>query len=345
MTRFSARRPPTIRLSTVRFLLMRLGALIGLLLLLSLLMFVLQRVSGQDPVSATMGRASAAAKAAARHRLGLDQPAPEQYLHYLAGLLHLDLGTSYRTHHTVLTDITTYLAPSVELIVCAAVLAVLLAVVFAVSSVLHWPGSSIYRGLLYLGHTAPTFMLGIVAIILLYQDLGWLPAAGQVNDASALPPDWHWVLLDSVVHGQPAIFVDAVRHLVMPALALAIGPALAVGRILRSSILTTLDSDYVRTARAKGLSEWRVITRHVLRNSLNGALSMAGLQVGFMFGGVLVIESVFSRPGLGSYLDDSLAQADFPAVAGVTFVLASCYVMINTVVDLLQALADPRIAR
>jgi peptide/nickel transport system permease protein len=268
---------------------------------------------------------------------------PTQYVRYLDGLAHFNFGTSFRTHHPVLADIKTYLPPTTELVVAALIVAVVLGVIFAVSSAAHWPGSGIYRALLYVGHTTPSFMLGIFGLIVFYQDTGWLPASGQVSDPETLPPSWHWVLLDSLIHGDWGLAGDDLSHLVMPAIALGIAPALAIGRILRSAILITLDSDYVRTARAKGIREWRVIAGHVLRNSVNGALSMTGLQLGFMFGGVLVVEEVFTRPGLGSYLAASLADADFPAVAGVTFVFAGVYIVANTIVDILQAAADPRI--
>jgi peptide/nickel transport system permease protein len=132
---------------------------------------------------------------------------------------------------------------------------------------------------------------------------------------------------------------------VMPATVLAIAPAIAIGRIFRSSLEATLHADHVRTARSKGLPELRVLTGHVVRNSIGPALSMAGLQLGFMFAGVVVVEQVFSWPGIGNYLAASIPVADFPAVAGVTLVLGSVYIVTNAVVDLLQVAADPRIAR
>jgi peptide/nickel transport system permease protein len=345
--------PPTIKAAAlrhamlgahVRFIAMRLAALVVLLLVLSLVLFTLQQISGTDPVAAMLGsNASHSQIEAVRHQLGYDQPAVEQYLRYLDGLLHGNLGTSFRTHHPVSSDIGTFLPPTIELVLAALLVALVLAAAFAITSVLNWKGTGIFRGLLLVGACTPTFLLGIAGLIVLYQDLGWLPAGGQVTNPDTAPTGTGFMLIDALVHGQVGVFADAVRHLVLPALALGIGPAVAIGRVFRTSISDTLGSDYVRTARAKGLTEPRILRRHVLRNAINGALSMTGLQIGFMFAGTVVVEGVFSWPGIGSYLEDSIAVSDFPAVAGVTFVLAAIYIVANALVDILQSLADPRI--
>jgi peptide/nickel transport system permease protein len=139
------------------------------------------------------------------------------------------------------------------------------------------------------------------------------------------------------------VFKDAIQHLIMPGLCIAIGPAVSIGRVLRSSIVTNLQSDYVRTARAKGLREWAVLWRHTVRNSLGAALSMTGLQVGLMFAGVVVIEEIFAWPGIGFYTVQAIPRLDFPAIAGVTLFLGAAYVIINTAVEVLQGVADPRL--
>jgi peptide/nickel transport system permease protein len=329
----------------VRFIASRLISLVALLLALSLVLFALQQLSGTDPIAAMLGsNASHSQILKVRHQLGYDQPAAEQYLRYLKGLLHGDLGTSFRTRHPVSADIATFLPPTVELVGAALLVALLLAAAFAFSSAARWRGTGIFRGLLLVGATTPVFLLGIAGLILLYQDLGWLPAGGQVTNPDTAPGGTGFLLIDSLVHGQPAVFGDAVKHLILPALALGIAPAVAIGRVLRAGLSDTLASDYVRTARAKGLTEPRILRRHVLRNAINGALSMTGLQVGFMLAGTVVVEGIFSWPGVGSYLEASISASDFPAVAGVTFVFAGGYIVVNTLVDILQSLADPRIA-
>jgi peptide/nickel transport system permease protein len=191
--------------------------------------------------------------------------------------------------------------------------------------------------------SAPVFLLALLSILFLYGKLGWFPATGQTGYIDAPTGPTGFLLVDSLVAGRFNVFGDALWHLVLPAFCVAIGPAVAIGRVLRSSMMANMESDHVRTARAKGMSESRILVHHAVRNSVGAALSMTGLQAGLMFAGVVVVEVVFAWPGIGSYAAQSIAVGDFPAVAGVTLVIGVAYVLINTVVDILQAWADPRI--
>ena len=320
----------------------RLGAAAVILLTLSLTLFVLQQVSPGDPARAYVGaNASPELVSAERHRLGLDDPFATQYLRFLGGVASGDLGRSLRTRQPVVADLATYLPATAELVVTAFLVTLALAGLYALSGALRWPGASVGRGLLLLLATAPPFLLALIGIIVFFGRLGWLPARG-IGDFEDLGPTG-MLVVDTLLHGQADAFADAVGHLVLPAVVLSIAPAVAVGRVLRSSLRSELDVDYVRTARSKGLAERHVVGRHVLRNAINPALSMAGLQLGFMFAGVVVVEQVFTWPGIGNYLAASIPVADFPAIAGVTLVLGAGYVVSNTVVDLLQAVADPRV--
>jgi peptide/nickel transport system permease protein len=306
-----------------RFLFRRLGSLVAVLLVLSAVVFLLQQVSPGDPARAALGaNASRQAVAAERLRLGLDDPLPVQFLRFLAGALHGDFGTSFRTHRPVAVDLASALPATVELVLAAFVIALVLAALFAASAALSWPFSGVYRGVLLLGATAPPFLLALGGIILFYAHLGWLPASGRGD-------------------GGPG---SELAHLVLPATVLAIAPALAIGRILRAGLETTLAADHVRTARSKGLGEAGILAHHVVRNAVGPALSMAGLQLGFMFAGDVVVEQVFSWPGMGNYLANSIPTSDFPAIAAVTLVLGAVYVVVNTVADVLQTAADPRLA-
>ena len=325
------------------FLLRRLSTGVLILLILSFVIFLLQSVAPGDPARAYVGaNASPAVVAEERQRLGLNDPVSSQFLHFLGGLFTGDLGRSLRTRQAVTADMATYLPATVELVVAAFLLALVFAAAYALSGALRWPGASIGRGLLLLLAAAPPFLLALIGIIVFFGQLGWLPARG-VGDFQD-PGPFGMQVVDTLVHGQADAFVDAVRHLLLPALVLSIAPAVAIGRVFRSSLQSVLHVDYVRTARSKGLTEWQVITHHVVRNAIGPALSMSGLQLGFMFAGVVVVEQIFSWPGIGNYLAASIPVSDFPAIAGVTLVLGAIYVLAGVVVDLLQAVADPRIA-
>lgn len=325
-------------------ILKRIGAAALIMMILTAIMFWLQRFSTGDPVRARLGPgASQAVVDAARARLGLDDPVAVQYLRYLGGVLHGDLGTSIRTGRPVQSDLAMFIPATAELTVVAFAFALLLAVLFAVASALRWPGGRIFRAILTVGGAIPSFLVAIAGIIVFYKYLGVLPATGRTAIPDAPTGPSGMLLVDSAVNGRVDVLADAWTHLLLPAGVLALGPALAIGRVLRSSILTTLMADHVRTARSVGLSEFAVMTRHVIRNAVGPALSMAGLQLGLMFAAVLVVETVFAWPGLGQYVALSIPVDDFPATAGVVLILAAGYVAINTVVDILQATADPRI--
>lgn len=322
----------------------RLLAAVLIILSLTAILFGLQHASHTDPVHAFLGPgASAQTVAATRARLGLDDPLPTQYVRYVKGLTHGDFGVSYRTRHPVSDDLSTFFPASLELMVAALLLALVLAVVLAVATTLQWPGAAVFRLLLIAGSAAPAFLLALGGIIIFYKQLGWLPATGRTSLLDAPTGPTGLLTIDGVLAGRPEVVSDALKHLLLPSVALAAGPAVAIGRVLRSSLVATMRQDYTRTARAKGLPEIAVLRRHVLRNSIGPALSMTGLQVGLMFAGVLVIEQIFAWPGLGQYTAQSVPISDFPAIAGVTLALGVAYVAINTVVDVLQATADPRI--
>jgi peptide/nickel transport system permease protein len=322
----------------------RLAAVVVILLALTAVLFLLQHISPADPVKTMLGPgASQELVAQTRRELGLDDPISVQYVHYVGHLLHGDLGTSYRTRRPVGTDLATFLPATLELTLFALVLALVLAVALAVATTLNWPGAGVFRLVLLVGAAMPAFLLAIGGIILFYKQLGWLPATGRTDILDAPAGPTGLLTVDSILHARPDVFVDALRHLLLPGLAIAIGPAVSIGRVLRSSLVTTQRTDYTRTARAKGLTEVQVMRWHVLRNSVGPALSMTGLQVGLMFAGVLVVELIFAWPGLGQYTAQSIPVGDYPAIAGVMLLLGGAYVVINTVVDLLQAAADPRI--
>jgi peptide/nickel transport system permease protein len=327
------------------FVLSRLAAMVAILIGLTAVLFVLQHISPMDPVHAQLGaQASAEAIAARRHALGLDQPVLNQFWNYLTAAAHGNLGMSYRTRRPVDTDLSDFAPATFELALYGIVIALILAALLAFGTTLKWRGAGVLRAVLFTGASAPMFLLGIIGLIVFYQKLGWVPANGRSTVPNPPTGPTGLLTVDGVLSGRLDVAADALHHLILPAIVVAVGPAVAIGRVLRSSLLTDVESDYARTARAKGLSESRIMLGHVLRNCIGSALSMTGLQVGLMFSGVLVVEQVFGWPGIGQYISQSIPVADFPAIAGVTLMLGALYVVINTGVDLLQAAADPRIA-
>jgi peptide/nickel transport system permease protein len=322
----------------------RVAAMFGILLVLTAIVFGVQQLSPTDPVHNYLGANSTPAQvAAARHKLGYDKPLPVQYVRYVVDLLHGDMQTSLRTRQPVATDLGNALPATIELALAAMLIAAVLAILLGVASAARWRGAGIFRFILVAGGSIPAFLAAILGIVLFYNHLHWVPAPGRTAYLNAPTGPTGLLTVDGILHGRLNVTVDAIRHLILPSIAVALVPAVSVGRVLRSSISDALQSDYVRTARAKGLSERVVLLRHTIRNSAGAALSMGGLQIGLMFAGVMVVEVVYNWPGIGLYTYQSINRADLPAIAGVTVLLGAVYVIINTVVDILQAVADPRI--
>lgn len=323
----------------------RLGAMVVILVVLTAVVFLLQQLSGINPAHAYLGpNASQAAIAHETKILGYDRPFYQQFLTYLGHAVQGNLGRSLRTRDAVAANIRAYLPATAELAIAGLGLALLLGAALGLGSIGRWRGSGVLRMLLLSGASIPGFLLALLGILLLDGKLHWLPATGDTGFTNAPAGPTGMVVLDTLLHGNLAMFWDAIVHLILPAICVSLGPAVSIGRVLRTSLESAMGSDFVRTARAKGLREKTVLVRHALRNSLSAALSMTGLQVGLMFAGIVVVETIFAWPGIGLYVEQSIPSADFPAIAGVTLVLGVGYVVINAVVDVLQAVVDPRVA-
>lgn len=319
-------------------------ATIPVLLILAATVFVLQQVSPVDPARAVVGdRASAEVVARAREQLGLDKPIAVQYVRYVRRLLHGDLGQSAVTRRPMSSDLAEFLPATIELVLAAFLLAVVLGGLLGIALALRWRGSAILRFFMIAGSALPVFLIALLGLIYFYRNLGLLPATGRSSFGDVPTGPSGLLILDGILAGRFEIVGDALVHLVLPATCLAIGPAVAIGRVLRSSLVNVLRSDYARTARAKGLSEFQVLVRHGLRNAAGPVFSMGGLQIAALFGAEIIIERIFAWPGMGSYIAQAIAIGDFLTIAGVTLALGVIYVFANLVVDLCQAAADPRI--
>jgi peptide/nickel transport system permease protein len=328
----------------VRLILRRLASMVVVLLVLVAIIFFLQHLSPVDPVRVLLGpQASASAQAEYAHRLGLDRPLPVQYARYLAGVSHGDFGTSVRTRTAVSDDLATAVPATVELVGFAILLAAVLALVLALMSAARWRGAGLLRGVLLAGASAPPFLLALLGIMFLSNRLGWLPGSGRTSMRGVPTGPTGMLVVDSVLAGRLDVAGDALTHLLLPATCIALISAVAVGRVLRGSLLDSLGAAYSRTAYSKGLTKRQVLLRHSFRNSVGPALSMAGLQLGVVFAGTVVVEQIFGWPGMGSYLAQSIPANDFPAISAVTVIIGAAYVLTNTAVDVAQAVADPRI--
>ena len=327
-----------------RFAVTRLVGALGVVIALITIVFVLQAIVPGDPVRARVGaNASPEVVARERHRLGLDRPLLVQYVKYVENAASGSLGESVRTGQPVLGDIGSFLPETAVLAFAAMLLAVCGGLVLGILGATASRGAGVVRLAFVGGASAPSFLLALGLIYLLYLKLGWLPASGASGIDSAPTGPTSVPLLNGIAHGRTDVVVDALKHLALPALSLALLPAVAIGRVLRSSLLDTYATDYIRTAHAKGLSPRVVLWRHALRNSLSAPLTMTGLQLGLLLGGVVVVETVFAWPGIGLYTDQSIHAGDLTAIAGVTLIVGAGYVLVNVLVDLAQALADPRI--
>jgi peptide/nickel transport system permease protein/dipeptide transport system permease protein len=242
----------------------------------------------------------------------------------------------------VAADLARFLPASLELMIAALTLGILIGAGVALPQVLsRWAGW-FQLGLIGAA-SAPIFLTGLLLSLLFWYRLGWLPGGGRVApDVFAAGPTG-FLVLDGVLTLQPRLVLSALAHLVLPAVTLALPVAVAIGRTLASSLTSVYRQNYIRTARAKGIGEIAVLLRHGLRNAAGPALSMVGLQMALLFGNLLIVEQIFAWPGLGLYTVQAFASADLPAVLGVALVFAVLYLVVATIIDILQAMIDPRL--
>ncbi|MEM9901206.1 MAG: ABC transporter permease [Pseudomonadota bacterium] len=333
----------------LRFSIRRVITGVFLCIGVTLIAFLLTLVVPGDPVAASLGDVAAddpVIVAAFRERYGLDKPLPEQYLIYVTGLLQGDLGTSLNTRRPVLDDLRQFLPATIELSIAAMTIAMVLGVALGVIAAVYrdgWPDQAI-RVISLAGVSVPTFWLSLVCLYVFFYLLGWSPGVGRLPPGALAPQAVTGMYsVDAALAGDWEKVGDALAHLALPALVLAVYTIGAITRFTRASMLETLEQDYVRSARAKGLPARVVVMRHALRPALAAIVTVSGLAFGRMLGGAVLVESVFSWPGLGEYAYRSALSLDLRAIMGVSLVIAIVYILVNLVVDLLYAVIDPRI--
>jgi peptide/nickel transport system permease protein len=328
------------------FVLRRLAWLVLVAVGMTLLTFVLTHLIPADPAKAAAGLdATADQIERAKRDLGLDQPLPQQYLTYLGNLARGNLGTSIVTKRPVRDDLADYLPATLELTLWTLLVVVLVGVPLGVVSATRRGGLSdlLTRLFATLWVALPVFWFGLVLQLIFYLRLGWLPAGERLDPNVALAPITGLVTVDAVLRGNGEALLSALRHLVLPVLTLALARVAIVMRMTRAGMLEVLDADYIRTARARGLSERAVVYRHALRNAALPVLTTIGTQVGFLLGGAILVEAIFQWPGMGRYAVSSITSVDFPAVMGVALVAAALFVLVNLLVDVAYVALDPRI--
>ena len=329
------------------YTLRRILLLVPVLLGLSVLVFAIGRLLPGDPVLLAAGpNASKAEVAALATEFGLDQPIPVQYWRYLSGLLHGDWGRSLQTRGPVLEDLQVYLPATLELVVAAMVVAVLLGIALGLLSAVKRNGWVDYLvRLVSLGSISmPRFFLGLLLQLVFAMWLGWFALGGRFPLTGSPPPTVTGMLtLDSLIAGDLAAFWLALQHLALPALAMSLSPLATITRMMRASTLEVLQQDYVLTARALGIPPGKLLFRHVLRNALSATLTVIGLYFGWLLGGTVLVETVFDWPGIGLYATKSILTQDFMPVMGVVLCIGTLFVLFNLLIDLSYGLINPKV--
>ena len=330
----------------LKYVIKRILMVIPVMIGVSIIVFSLMRVFSPDPAPIVLGQhATQEAITAWRDSNGLNEPVVKQYFTYVKGALTGDLGVSYYSKAPVSEEVGARFPATIELalaaITFASIVGVLLGVIAAVKKNSVWDASSTIFALI--GVSIPIFWLGILLIMFFSGFLHLLPSGGRINVLLEPVHVTGFYMVDALLEGNTAAFRDAAAHILLPTLALGMYSMAIITRMTRSTMLETLGQDYIRTARAKGLTEKKVIGKHALRNSLIPVVTVIGLQFGALLGGALLTESVFSWPGIGKFTVDSIMKSDFPVVQGIVLLVAVVFVLVNLGADLVYAFLDPRI--
>lgn len=331
----------------LRFILSKLLYLIPTMLGITLVAFGFIRLLPGDPVLLMAGERGVSPERYAQiaAQLGFDKPMWQQYLLYLNNLLHGDLGNSLVTKKPVLSEFLTLFPATVELGLCAILIATLIGVPVGVIAAIKrgsWFDQISMTGAL-VGFSMPIFWWGLLLIIFFSGILQWTPVSGRISLMYFFPPVTGFMLIDSLISGQKGAFASAVSHLILPSIVLATIPLAVIARQTRSAMLEVMGEDYVRTARAKGLSPTRVIGVHALRNAMIPVITTIGLQIGVLLAGAILTETIFSWPGIGKWMIDSISRRDYPVVQSGLLLIAAIVMIVNLIVDLTYGLINPRI--
>ena len=328
------------------FILKRLALLIPTLLGISVVVFLMIHFVPGDPAQVMLGeRASAESLAELRAELGLDKPFYVQFGRFFFGLIQGDLGRSIKTHERVIVELKKRFPATVELAVASMILASIVGISAGVLSAVRRGTILDYTGMMaaLIGISMPIFWLGLIFILIFSVSLGLFPISGRLSSDVELEVVTRFYVIDSLLGANIRAFKDALWHLFLPAVALGTIPMAVIARMTRSSMIEVMGEDYIRTAWAKGLSERIVVLKHAMKNSFTPTLTVMGIEFGYLLGGAIITETIFSWPGVGRWLLFAVQARDFRAVQGGVLLIAITFVLINLIVDLLYAWLDPRI--
>ncbi|QOL81374.1 ABC transporter permease subunit [Pseudooceanicola spongiae] len=331
----------------LRYFLGRLLTFIPTFIGVTLISFAFIRVLPGDPIIVMAGERGLTEERYQElsRQFGFDQPILLQFWDYLTGVLQGDLGQSYVTKKPVFDEFFTLFPATLELSVCAIILAIALGLPAGVIA-------AVYRGKFFdralmstalVGYSMPIFWWALLLIIVFSGNLGWTPVSGRIDLLYYFDNTTGFMLIDSLLSGQSGAFTSAVRHLILPTIVLATIPLAVIARQTRSAMLEVLSEDYIRTARAKGLSPTRINGLHALRNAMIPVITVIGLSVGTLLAGAILTETIFSWPGIGKWMVDSIFRRDYPVVQGGLLMIALMVMIVNLTVDLLYSLINPKI--
>jgi peptide/nickel transport system permease protein len=330
----------------LRFTVRRLLLLIPILIGVSILVFFWIRALPGGPASALLGeRATPEAVAAIEHQYGLDQPIYVQYGKYVEQLATFNFGTSQSSRQAVTTEFRQRFPATVELAIAAGLFAIIFGIPLGFVAAKRYQGVVDHASLIVslVGISTPIFFLALILKYIFAVKLGWLPSVGRISVLIDIPHPTNFYTIDALLAGDWNAFVDVIKHLILPAIALGSIPLAIIARITRASVLDVQNEDYVRTAKAKGLAPTAVDFRHVLRNAMLPIATIIGLQVGLLLSGAVLTETVFAFPGIGSWLVDAIKARNYPVIQGGVLFVAIIVVFVNLLVDISYGLLNPRI--
>ncbi len=331
----------------LRFLIKRLALLIPTFIGVTIVAFFFIRILPGDPVQVLAGERGVSPERHTQvlHQLGFDLPLWQQYFNYLGDILRGDFGTSFASKRPVAYEFFSRFPATVELSLCAILLATIIGVPAGIAAAVHrgkW-NDQVIMGTALVGYSMPIFWWGLLLIILFSGTLHWTPVSGRIALSYFFQPVTGFMLIDSLLSGQKGAFQSALHYLILPTVVLATIPLAVIARQTRSAMLEVLGEDYVRTARAKGLSSYRVVALHALRNALIPVVTTIGLQIGVLLAGAILTETVFSWPGIGKWMIESVNKRDYFVVQSGLLLIALIIMTVNLIVDLLYAVINPRI--